>query len=44
VTEDKLRTSKERPRARVGQSADFARSSPEPELPGLYTDILVEQY
>ncbi len=44
VTEDKLKDIEKAIRARVGQSADFAESSPEPELPELYTDILVEQY
>ncbi|WP_295634381.1 pyruvate dehydrogenase (acetyl-transferring) E1 component subunit alpha [Novosphingobium sp.] len=44
VTEDKLKEIEKAIRARVGQSADFAESSPEPELHELYTDILVEQY
>ena len=44
VTEDRLKDIEKAIRARVGQSADFAESSPEPELPELYTDILVEQY
>ena len=44
VTEEKLKDIEKAIRARVGQSADFAESSPEPELPELYTDILVEQY
>ena len=44
VTEDKLKEIEKGIRARVGQSADFAESSPEPELHELYTDILVEQY
>ncbi|GAC1409490.1 MAG: pyruvate dehydrogenase (acetyl-transferring) E1 component subunit alpha [Novosphingobium sp.] len=44
VTEDKLKEIEKVIRQRVGQSADFAESSPEPELHELYTDILVEQY
>ena len=44
VTEEKLKEIEKAIRQRVGQSADFAESSPEPELPELYTDILVEQY
>ncbi|MDG2002293.1 MAG: pyruvate dehydrogenase (acetyl-transferring) E1 component subunit alpha [Novosphingobium sp.] len=31
-------------RASVNESADFAENSPEPELPELYTDVLVERY
>ncbi len=44
VTEEKLKEIEKGIRQRVGESADFAESSPEPELPELYTDILVEQY
>jgi pyruvate dehydrogenase E1 component alpha subunit len=44
VTEEKLKEIEKVIRQRVGQSADFAESSPEPELHELYTDILVEQY
>ncbi len=28
----------------VSEAADFAESAPEPDLPELYTDVLVEQY
>ena len=31
-------------RAEISQAADFAESSPEPELSELYTDVLVERY
>ena len=31
-------------RAIVAEAADFAESAPEPDLPELYTDVLVEQY
>jgi pyruvate dehydrogenase E1 component alpha subunit len=44
VAEDKLKDIDKRIRAVVTQSADFAESSPEPALPELYTDVLVESY
>jgi pyruvate dehydrogenase E1 component alpha subunit len=44
VAEDKLKDIDKRIRAVVNESADFAESSPEPELPELYTDVLVERY
>ena len=44
VSKDKLKEIEKVIRQRVGESADFAESSPEPELQELYTDILVEQY
>jgi len=31
-------------RAKVSEAADFAESSPEPDMAELYTDVLVEQY
>jgi len=44
VGEDKLKEIDKRIRATVNESADFAENSPEPELPELYTDVLVERY
>ena len=44
VAEDKLKDMDKSVRALVTQAADFAESSPEPELPELYTDVLVESY
>ena len=40
----KLKDIDKRIRAVVNESADFAENSPEPEMPGLYTDVLVERY
>lgn len=44
VKEEDLKTLDKKVRKIVAESADFAEESPEPELPELYTDILVEQY
>jgi pyruvate dehydrogenase E1 component alpha subunit len=44
VDEDKLKEIDKAIRARVAEAADFAESSPEPELSELYTDVLVENY
>jgi pyruvate dehydrogenase E1 component alpha subunit len=44
VSEASLKELDKRVRATVAQAADFAESSPEPELSELYTDVLVEQY
>jgi pyruvate dehydrogenase E1 component alpha subunit len=44
VSEDRLKELEKAIRARVSEAADFAESSPEPELPELYTDVLVESY
>jgi hypothetical protein len=44
VAEDKFKDIDKEIRAIVAESADFAESAPEPELPELYTDVLVEQY
>ncbi len=44
VSEDKLKEIDKRIRTIVTQSADFAESSPEPDLSELYTDILVGSY
>lgn len=43
-TEDQLKALDKAIRARVAASADFAETSPEPELSELYTDVLVEEY
>ena len=43
-SEDDLKALDKAIRARVAASADFAETSPEPELSELYTDILVEEY
>jgi pyruvate dehydrogenase E1 component alpha subunit len=44
VSEDKLKELEKAIRARVSEAADFAESSPEPDPPELYTDVLVESY
>jgi pyruvate dehydrogenase E1 component alpha subunit len=44
VDEDKIKDIDKRIRAQVAQAADFAESSPEPDAPELYTDVLVETY
>jgi len=44
VSEDKLKDIDKAIRARVAEAADFAESSPEPDAPELYTDVLVESY
>jgi pyruvate dehydrogenase E1 component alpha subunit len=44
ITEEKFKDIDKEIRAIVAESADFAESAPEPELPDLYTDVLVEQY
>jgi len=44
VAEDKIKDIDKRIRAQVAQAADFAESSPEPDAPELYTDVLVETY
>ena len=44
MTEDQLKEIDKRIRTIVTQSADFAESSPEPDLAELYTDILVGSY
>ena len=44
VDEADLKAIDKRVRAAVAQAADFAESSPEPDLPELYTDVLVERY
>ena len=44
VAEERIKEIDKRIRQIVTQSADFAESAPEPELPELYTDVLVETY
>ncbi|WP_309623251.1 pyruvate dehydrogenase (acetyl-transferring) E1 component subunit alpha [Novosphingobium sp.] len=44
VTEERLKELEKTIRAAVGEAADFAENSPEPEMSELYTDILVERY
>lgn len=43
-SEDELKEIDKRIRSVVSEAADFAESSPEPELSELYTDVLVESY
>jgi len=44
VTEEKIKEIDKRIRQTVAESADFAETSPEPEMAELYTDVLVETY
>jgi pyruvate dehydrogenase E1 component alpha subunit len=44
VTEDELKEIDKDIRGIVAEAADFAESSPEPDLAELHTDVLVEQY
>jgi pyruvate dehydrogenase E1 component alpha subunit len=44
ITEDEFKAIDKDIRNIVSAAADFAESSPEPELSELYTDVLVEQY
>ncbi len=44
VTEDEMKETDKQIRSIVAEAADFAESSPEPELGELHTDVLVEQY
>ncbi len=44
MSEDKLKDIDKAIRTRVSEAADFAESSPEPEMGELYTDVLVERY
>lgn len=44
VTEDKIKEIDKRIRQIVAESADFAETSPEPDMAELYTDVLVEKY
>ncbi len=44
VAEDRIKDIDKQIRNNVVQAADFAENSPEPDLPELYTDVLVESY
>ncbi len=44
VSEDELKAIDKDIRSIVAEAADFAESSPEPDLSDLYTDVLVEAY
>jgi len=44
IPEEKLKEIEKRIRAICTEAADFAESSPEPAMPELYTDVLVETY
>jgi pyruvate dehydrogenase E1 component alpha subunit len=44
VSEESLKELEKQIRSKVGEAADFAENSPEPEAPELYTDVLVESY
>jgi pyruvate dehydrogenase E1 component alpha subunit len=44
VSEDRIKEIDKKIRTIVTQSADFAESSPEPDMAELYTDVLVEKY
>ena len=44
VTEEKIKEIDKRIRQVVAESADFAETSPEPDVAELYTDVLVENY
>ena len=44
MNEDRLKEIEKQIRSRVVEAADFAENSPEPEMPELYTDVLVESY
>lgn len=44
VPEERIKEIDKAIRAQVTEAADFAESSPEPDLPELYTDVLVETY
>jgi len=44
VTEEKIKEIDKRIRQTVAEAADFAESSPEPDMAELYTDVLVGKY
>lgn len=44
VSEERMKDIDKQIRSKVAEAADFAENSPEPELPELYTDVLVETY
>lgn len=44
VPEDRIKEIDKQIRSIVNEAADFAENSPEPDMPELYTDVLVESY
>ena len=44
IAEDRLKELEKQIRSKVNEAADFAENSPEPDMPELYTDVLVESY
>jgi len=44
ISEEAIKDIDKRIRAIVSEAADFAENSPEPAMPELYTDVLVESY
>ena len=44
VSEERIKEIDKQIRSTVNEAADFAENSPEPEMPELYTDVLVESY
>ncbi len=44
VTDEELKAIEQEIRAQIAEAADFAETSPEPEIPELYTDVLVGRY
>ena len=44
IAEDRLKEIEKQIRSIVNEAADFAENSPEPDMPELYTDVLVESY
>jgi pyruvate dehydrogenase E1 component alpha subunit len=44
VAEEQLKEIEKQIRSKVNEAADFAENSPEPDMPELYTDVLVESY
>lgn len=44
MSEDEIKSIDKDIRKIVGEAADFAETSPEPEMAELYTDVLVEEY
>ncbi len=42
IAEDRLKDIEKQIRSTVNEAADFAENSPEPDMPELYTDVLVE--
>jgi pyruvate dehydrogenase E1 component alpha subunit len=44
VSEEKIKEIDKRIRQTVAQAADFAETSPEPDMAELYTDVLVGKY